>query len=197
MKTMLVRASVALYRALLRLYPADHRRTYGAEMTLTFRDMAQAAYARRRSVALLWLWAEILPDTLTNATIEHVEALRGNPPMSRKSLVVLSLALVCSLLTGYVNVTATEVLPPMLCILLFSGLTGLLQPKGAWRWAALIGLSIPISTFVGLAINFHFVDAPPRYPITLVVLVISALIAAYLGVLLNHVLTHGSAASHF
>lgn len=197
MNAILVRASVALYRALLRLYPADHRRSYGAEMVRTFRDMALAAYARRGIVALLWLWTALLADTLTNATFEHVEALRGKPLMSRQSLIVLSLALVFSLLTGYVNVTATEVQAPLLCILLFSGLTGLLQPKGAWRWAALIGLSIPASTFVGLAINFHFVDAPPRYPITLVVLVIPALIAAYLGVLLNHILTHGPVASNF
>ena len=101
----------------------------------------------------------------------------------------LILTLALSALTGYVNVTASEVQAPMLCILLFSFVTGLLQPRGAWRWAALIGLSIPASTFIGLAINFPFVDAPPRFPITLAVLVIPALIAAYLGVLSRRLLT--------
>jgi len=75
-----------------------------------------------------------------------------------------------------------------MCILLFSFLSGLIQPRWAWRWAVLIGLSIPISTFVGLAINFNFVDPPPRYPITTAVLVIPALIAAYGGALANRLI---------
>ena len=106
--------------------------------------------------------------------------------MSKKSVIVLCLALAFSILTGYINVTATEVLPPMVCILLFSFVTGLMQPKGAWRWALLIGLSIPLSTFIGLAVNFNFPDTPPRYPITLAVLIVPALVAAYGGSLSNH-----------
>jgi hypothetical protein len=105
--------------------------------------------------------------------------------MSTKSLMVLALALALGILTGYVNITATEVQAPMLCLLCFSFLIGFMQPRGAWRWAVLIGLSIPVSTFIGLAVNFQFVDTPPRYPITLVVLVIPALIAAYIGAFSN------------
>jgi hypothetical protein len=107
--------------------------------------------------------------------------------MSTKSLVTLVLTVVFSIFTGYVNVTATEVQAPMACILLFSFLSGLIQPKAAWRWALLIGLSIPVSTFVGLAVNYQFVDPPPHYPIFLIVLVIPALIAVYSSSLLKHI----------
>ena len=190
-----VRAGVWLYRGLLRLYPTAYRQRYGDEMAQTWRDMALAAQARHGLQdrhghrALLRVWIAAVADLLISIPTEYVSVWRERRIMSRKSLGVLILALALSALTGYVNVTASEVQAPMLCILLFSFVTGLLQPRGAWRWAALIGLSIPASTFVGLAINFPFVDAPPRFPITLVVLVVPALIAAYLGVLSHRLLT--------
>ena len=105
--------------------------------------------------------------------------------MSRKSLGVLALALIFAVLTGYVNLTASEVQAPMGCILLFSFLCGFLQPIAAWRWGVLIGLSIMLSTFVGLAINYPMIDVP-HFPITLAVLVIPGLIAAYGGVLVRY-----------
>jgi hypothetical protein len=108
--------------------------------------------------------------------------------MSKRTLFVPCLALMLGTLAGYVDITTTEVQVPMLCILVFSFLLGLLEPKRAWLWAILISLSIPISTFVGLAINFDFADTPPRFPIFLAVLVIPALLAAYAGVFVKYLL---------
>lgn len=178
-----------LYRASLRLYPADHRQQYGALMAQTFHDQALAVYAREGRLALVHLWAATLLDTTVSATIEHSSVMRGSRLVSRKTLMVLGLTLVLSILTGYVDLTATENMAPMLCILLFSFLAGFIQPKGAWRWALLIGLSVPVATFVGLAINFNFADTPPRFPITLAVLVIPALVAAYGGVFFHSAIT--------
>jgi hypothetical protein len=180
-------ASETLYRILLRLYPAEYQRAYGRLMAQTFRDMSRAACNRGGLGALLDLWRETFSDVLVSTAIEHIDAIRMRKLMSKKGLMTLGLVLVFSLLTGYLNMTATEVIVPMSCILLFSFLAGLIQPKAAWRWAVLIGLSIPLSTFVGLAINFNFPDAPPRFPITLLVLVIPALVAAYGGSLINRV----------
>jgi hypothetical protein len=59
-------------------------------------------------------------------------------------------------------VTFTEVQALMFCILLFSFLMAWVESKGAWRWGTLIGLSVPISIFVGLAINFEFADTRPN-----------------------------------
>lgn len=65
----------------------------------------------------------------------------------------------------------------MFCLLLF---LGMLQPKAAWCWDLLVNMIIPVSYFVAFTVNYAVVDAP-RYPITLIVLTISALIAAYAG----------------
>ena len=182
-----VRVSMTLYRALLRVYPAEHRREYGEAMAQTFRDMASAAYERRGAPGLFELWIETAVDTGLSAAAEH----RAGGIMSRRSLIVLGMTLVFSAVTGYINATATEVLPPMTCLLLFSFLAGLMQPKGAWRWGLLIGSSIMISTFVGLAIRFKFADPPTHNPITLLVLVIPALAAAYGGSLASHMASAG------
>ena len=105
--------------------------------------------------------------------------------MSRKSVYVLILALVLAIVTGALNVNTTEVIVPMSCLLLFPFICSVIQPQGAWRWGALIGLSVMISTFIGLAVNFHFPEPPTHLPITLVVLVIPALVSAYAGVFVN------------
>jgi hypothetical protein len=100
--------------------------------------------------------------------------------MTRKDFLVGGLALAFGTLLGYINVNSNEVQLPMFCLLLFSFTLGVAQPKATWRWGLLIGLSIPISYFVAFAINYHAVDAP-HLPITLVVLVVPALVAAYAG----------------
>ncbi len=110
--------------------------------------------------------------------------------MQKKSLIALIAALICGMLTGYVNLTATEVQAPMFCLLLFGFVLGLYQPKGAWRWALIVGLSVPLSYVAALISRFKVADAPHPitlliYPTTLVVLVIPTLVATYVGVLLR------------
>ena len=100
--------------------------------------------------------------------------------MTRKGWLTLVLALAYGGLLAYIDLNSKEVQLPMACLLLFSFTLGVCQPKAAWRWAVLMGLSLPIGYFVAFAMNYRAVDAP-RYPITLVVLVIPALIAAYGG----------------
>lgn len=175
------------YRVVLWIYPRSYRRVYGALMAQLFRDLCRDAYARRGIRALPYLWLHILLDAVITAAIEHLAMFRRSYSMQRKSLIVLALTLLFAAVTGYVNVTASEVQAPMLCLLTFAFVSGFIQPKAAWRWAVVIGLSIPVSTFVALAINYKLIDAP-HYPITLAVLVIPALIAAYVGVLFNRVI---------
>ena len=88
---------------------------------------AEARYGRR---GLLRIWLAAVADLLINVPIEYISIWRERRIMSRKSVGVLILTLALSALTGYVNVTASEVQAPMLCILLFSFVTGLLQPRG-------------------------------------------------------------------
>ena len=103
----------------------------------------------------------------------------------QKTTLAWTLTLIFSLITGYINMTSTENLPPMLCILVFPCLVGLIEARSAWRWGLVIGLSIMLSQFFALAINYKILDAP-RFPITLAILVIPALVAAYAGALVSH-----------
>ncbi len=109
--------------------------------------------------------------------------------MSRRSGLTLALVLVLSVITaGAINVMASENLPVLICLLLFPFVAGLMQPRAAWRWGLLVGLSVMLSQFTALAINYRVVDAP-RYPLTLAVLALPALAAAYAGALLGRLLS--------
>jgi len=57
-----------LYRSLLRLYPAEFREEYGAQM-----DLAVAESAESRPDA--WLWSMLLADVARNAPREHLHIL--------------------------------------------------------------------------------------------------------------------------
>ena len=104
--------------------------------------------------------------------------------MYLKSLFLLALAL--GLLAGYIDFHVKEVRLPVLLILLFACLLSLAHPKGAWRWALIVGGGIPLAHFIGRAIGY----APP-YPIlpnifATFLALIPAFIGAYSGVLLRH-----------
>lgn len=69
----LVRASVALYRALLLLYPARFRRVYGAQMAQVFRTSCRRASRDGGLAALARLWALTLRDLIVTAIAERYE----------------------------------------------------------------------------------------------------------------------------
>jgi hypothetical protein len=183
----LLYTSELFYSLLLHCYPAQHRQDYGVLMMQTFRDMCRATYIKHGGLGLIQVWIVVLTDFSVSVLVERTAAIGKGHLMSKKTWLTLALAVVFSVFTGYVNMTASEVQAPMACILVCSFLTGLIQPKGAWRWAVLIGLSICLSTFFGLAINYKMVDVP-RFPITLIVLIAPALVAAYIGAATNHVI---------
>lgn len=65
--------SERLYRLLLKLYPAEHRRRYGELMVTHFRDQLREA---QRNGTLFQLWLRTLIDIALTAPQEHAEAAR-------------------------------------------------------------------------------------------------------------------------
>lgn len=179
--------SIRIYRALLLAYPRAFRREYGALMTQLFRDQCRDVLRQDRRRDLLRLWRRTLIDTAVNASQARWAALQRIRRMSKRGLLFIGLALVLSVLIGYVNLNASEAQAPMFCLLFFGGLIGFLQPKAAWRWGVLLGLSIPLSYVIGLVLRYPIVDPPhdPLSPLGTVILVIPATIAAYAGVLVR------------
>jgi putative ABC transport system permease protein len=68
-------ASERLYGALLRLFPADFQRDFGADMRELFRDHLRTARRRAgwRGVAMLWF--RTIPDLLATGLHEHEDAM--------------------------------------------------------------------------------------------------------------------------
>lgn len=71
--TWLIRGSVALYRALLLLYPARFRVAYGAQMAQVFRASCGRASREGGVAALARLWLCTLGDLLLTALAERME----------------------------------------------------------------------------------------------------------------------------
>jgi hypothetical protein len=60
-----------LYRLLLWLYPADHRREYGPLMAQVFRDQCRTAYLREGALGVLWMWFPLVVDLTVTLVEEH------------------------------------------------------------------------------------------------------------------------------
>lgn len=68
-----IRISNRIYRMLLHLYPAHHRRDYGEMMADLFDDMCQSTYRQNQHFGMVKLWLRTLKDTAIAAIIEHTE----------------------------------------------------------------------------------------------------------------------------
>jgi hypothetical protein len=64
-------ASVRLYRLLLKAYPAEFRREYGAAMLQLARDSLCDAFRRRGTLGLMLEWVRVLVDLLITVPREH------------------------------------------------------------------------------------------------------------------------------
>jgi putative ABC transport system permease protein len=74
---------VALYDALLRLYPASFRREYGSQMAAVFLERRRRA---NNPFAVAMLWLEVVFDTLRNAGPAHWDILRQDLRYSARTL---------------------------------------------------------------------------------------------------------------
>ncbi|MFN2153369.1 MAG: hypothetical protein ACK2T5_17335, partial [Anaerolineales bacterium] len=68
--------SAHMYALLLRVYPAAHRREYGAQMEQLFRDLCRDAYRERGIVGIVRLWGRVLRDTLGAAAVEYWDGFK-------------------------------------------------------------------------------------------------------------------------
>jgi hypothetical protein len=63
------------YRALLLVYPANHRCEYGLLMVQLFRDRCRDVRRQKGNWGLVRLWWRVLKDTLVTAVVEHLDEL--------------------------------------------------------------------------------------------------------------------------
>lgn len=102
--------------------------------------------------------------------------------MNPKSLVALVAAALSSVAAGYLNTHTDELLVVLPAVVLAAGALGLAQPRLAWLWAAMLGLSLPLSAALFLLLNLR-TPYPNDWPnvATSLAALAPALVAAYLG----------------
>lgn len=111
------------------------------------------------------------------------------------SVTTWAIALLIAAFLGYMNLHNDEVQAPLLVLLLSSFLIGSFRPRWAWVWALIIGLGIPLSSLLALHIGVSY-PCRPGHPyscepmtvfnaLSTFVLVVPALVSAYLGVLFH------------
>jgi hypothetical protein len=75
--------------------------------------------------------------------------------MSRKTLFLFLLAVALAVLAGWVDLTARELQSEVLVILAGGFILGALGPKGAWRWALILGLSAAAAEWLALGLGIE------------------------------------------
>lgn len=66
------RISGAVYRALLRAYPEEFRRDYGAQMEQTFSDLRHGEFRNGGKIGVAKLWTRTLLDLVATAFVERI-----------------------------------------------------------------------------------------------------------------------------
>lgn len=75
-----------IFRALLRLFPAEFRGDFGDDMAATFDDQRRATLAHGGRMAGLQLWTDTVLGILTTAPREHLDVLRGDVRYALRNL---------------------------------------------------------------------------------------------------------------
>lgn len=75
--------------------------------------------------------------------------------MDRKTKWLLAVALAMAVWLGYIDQKTSEVQGTLLFLLPFGFLLGFLKPERAWRWALILGLSIPIAGAIAFALGIE------------------------------------------
>lgn len=170
-----MRVVLALQTALLWLAPRPFRARFGAEL-LDVSERILADEQDARGAAAAWLVG--LRQTLDVAL--NVLRLRLESPTMRTTLLLFPLALLAAVGTGWIDRHAEEVQPAALLLVVASALFSFLDPRRAWLWWLVLGLSIP-----GTHLWVRTTGTPLPYEVGPLASTFLALLPAGLGALLG------------
>lgn len=102
--------------------------------------------------------------------------------MKRDVVWTYVLVLLAGAAAGYVDLHNDEVQACLILMLPAGFFAGLLQPRGAWRWALVLGLGVPVAHLVARLVGYR-----PPYPVrpndfAVLLALIPAFVATYAGV---------------
>ncbi|MBI4202737.1 MAG: hypothetical protein HY532_06485 [Chloroflexi bacterium] len=84
---------LAVYRCMLRMYPAKFRREYGEAMTQLFADLLADQRQSVQPLGTFRLWVQTVVDTLSSASRERMEeTMHSNVALTRALLIAVPIA---------------------------------------------------------------------------------------------------------
>lgn len=178
-----INLAARLYGILLVAYPASFRREFSGQMVQVFRVACRHSVREGRR-GLLHFWLHALVDLITSASAERLSDRRARNGPGIPYLYMA--ALILSLVTGYLHLRADADVLSVALLLGGGSFFGLVHPKGALRFALILGLGIPAALFVahgGVASPVPHRDADLPLPAAL----IPAMLGAYTGVVAQRI----------
>ena len=97
------------------------------------------------------------------------------------------LTLFAGLLIGFMEPRTEEIIFIVFLLFAFGFFAGFVQPRGAWRWAILLAMWVPLNELFALAMNARLVE-PPN-PAAGLFAFVPAMLGTYMGVLIQR--AHG------
>src|SRR5581483_684197 len=154
----IIALSETVYRKLLRLYPAAHRREYAEQMVQLFRDQCRDAWRAGHSSGVVKFWLRVLPDLGKTSAIERIAALERKSIMKNQkhlptflTVLGLGLGLFSFLFTRSPELMVTIISASALCVLA-KAVAEMFRPTTEW-------LAMGVRTFVLLFVYAVFMPA--------------------------------------
>jgi hypothetical protein len=107
--------------------------------------------------------------------------------VTRQTRYTVGLAMVLALAIGWLDLHTTEVSVTIVAFLSAGLLLGLLQPIGAWRWAVVLGLGLPVAAAVGRLAGVRAAEPIRLDPRNALVGFAFALVGCYVGVAVRRI----------
>lgn len=79
--------------------------------------------------------------------------IEPNSPQRQSDLPIYFLAALSGIATGWLDVAVDDLLFTALLVLITSMLLGVLRPRWPWRWAVMVGMSIPLTELAAYLIR--------------------------------------------
>ena len=102
-------------------------------------------------------------------------------------VVWIVLAVAAGLGIGWLDLHTTEVIVTVVSLLATGMALGLLQPKAAWRWAALITVGLPMMAVAAKLSAMHTAEPMQLDPKVWLVALVFALLGTYTGAFVRRV----------
>ncbi len=174
--------SPRIYGRLLIAYPPSFRREYDRQMVQVFHTACRHAAQQATARQVVQLWLRTLGDLVYSAGAERIMVLRAHDDPLQRYLYLG--AVLISGFTGYIHLRVDADRLVILLLVAACFVCGTARPTGAWRWALIVGLGVPLAMLIGHGIpadslSRRDVDLPLPAPF------IPALLGAYSGALMR------------